>query len=337
MRSRRTLARPALAVAAVLIPAALLSGTVATASYATESPSPSASASSESASPSPSPSGSASASPSASVSPSVSASPSVSVSPTGPQCPSKPGKDDKILSLTMSGKTRKFVPGGPWSGVTLKMENRSDTALKDVVVRLGKLAYDEAPDALLEQQQYVNVQRWDAQSRTWAEIPWSESEMVGPLPSLDLAAQETATVALRISVEADWPHGRFPDFEDTAIGSGWLDPIPTGISDEGVCGYGETWSFSIIKSDTDTGDGDGDGDGATSPPTSGTDGNTPSPQTGSSTAPVTPDTTPTGDLAHTGSPSALPVIAGVGAVAVGLGAGAVYVVRRRRSGTGTHA
>ncbi|MGW1716361.1 LAETG motif-containing sortase-dependent surface protein [Streptomyces sp. NPDC002156] len=240
----------------------------------------------------------------------------------------------------MSGKTRNFVPGGPWSGVTLKMENRSDTALKDVVVRLAKLAYDEVPDAPLEQQQYVNIQRWDADSRTWAEIPWSESEMVGSLPSVDLAAHKTAAVALRMSVEADWPHGRFPDFEDKYIGSGWLEPMPTGISDEGVCGYGENWSFVIAKPGTGTGEGDGDGATSTptSTPTSGTGGgNTPSPQTGSSTAPVTSDTTPTGDLAHTGSSSALPVIAGVGGAAVALGAGAVYVVRRRRSGTGTHA
>lgn len=235
----------------------------------------------------------------------------------------------------MSGKTRHFVPGGPWSGVTLKMENRSDTALKDVVVSLGKLAYEEVPDVPLEQQEYVNVQRWDAQSRTWAEIAWSdESEIVGLLPSVDLAAHKTATVDLRMNVDADWPHGRFPDFEDGTIGSGRLDPTPTGISDEGVCGYGEFWSF-FIKPGTDT--GEGDGDGATSTPTSGTGGNTPTPQTGSSTAPVTPDTTPTGDLAHTGSSSALPVIAGVGGAAVALGAGAVYVVRRRRSGTGTHA
>ncbi|MGW1716359.1 LAETG motif-containing sortase-dependent surface protein [Streptomyces sp. NPDC002156] len=239
------------------------------------------------------------------------------------------------MYFTVSGETRKFVAGGAWHGVTVKVENRSDTAVKGVAVEVMKFAYEEAPDAPLEHQDYVNMQRWDAKSRTWAEIPWDENETEGWLPPVDVAPRGSVTLALRMSVEKDFPPYPYADPDDKVIGSGYITLHSSGTEDEGLCGYVKYWGYSIYKPGTDTGE-DGGGEATptpTSTPTSGTGGSTPTPQTGSSTAPVTPDPTPTGDLAHTGSSSALPVIAGVGAVAVGLGAGAVYVVRRRKSGT----
>lgn len=253
-----------------------------------------------------------------------------------------PGKDDKILQTTVSAKTNKLVADSSWLEMTFKLENRSDIALKNVQVGLKRMAHDNAPDSsqLHEVLEYVDLQEWDAKSRTWKRVWWDEVQIGGSLLGYyDVAPHKTTNVAVRIHVGKNMPYGRFPDLEHENIGSGYIEAYSYGIPDgEGVCGYGDHWAFTIHKPGTDTGDGDGDGDGdgasstPTSTPTSGTGGgNTPTPQTGSSTAPVTSGTTPTGDLAHTGSSSALPVIAGAGAVAVGLGAGAVYVVRRRRA------
>lgn len=337
MRSRRALACPAAVVAAALIPAALLSGTVATtAAYATDSPSPSASAPASSESASPSPSGSESASSSASASPSVPASLSVSEPPAdgGQECPSEPGKDDKILKTAISAETNKLVADSVWRNITFKLENRSDVALKGVEVQLRRWALDNAPDPEQQKEvlEYFDLQEWDAKSRTWKGVWWNEVQIGGLLlGTYDVAPHKTTKIAMRVQVGKNIPYGRFPELEHENIGSGDLQARAGG--GQGVCSYGDKWLFTIHKPGTDTGGGDGGATSApTSTPTTGTGGNTPTPQTGT-TSPVTPDPTPTGDLAHTGSSSALPVIAGVGAVAVGLGAGAVYVVRRRRSGT----
>ena len=250
------------------------------------------------------------------------------------ECPSEPGKDDKILRTTISAGTNKLVADSVWREMTFKLENRSDIALKNVQVGLKRMAHENAPDGTLPNEvlEYVNLQEWDAKSRTWKRVWWDEMQMGGSLLGYyDVAPHKTTNVAVRIIVSKNMPYGRFPELEHENIGYGYLEASTYGLPEnKGVCEYGDHWAFTIHKPGTDT--GDGDGGGATSTPTSGTGGNTPTPQTGT-TAPVTPGPTPTGDLAHTGSSSALPVIAGVGGAAVVLGAGAVYVVRRRRSGT----
>ncbi|MFJ7072210.1 LPXTG cell wall anchor domain-containing protein [Streptomyces sp. NPDC098781] len=222
----------------------------------------------------------------------------------------------------MSGETRRFVAGGGWHGLTIELENMSDTALRDITVGVVKNAYEMAPDAPAEQQEYVNIQRWDEQSRTWAEIPWDKYEMDGRLPPVDIAPRKTVTLQLRMSVEANFPHGTWPELETEFIGNGYISLQVSGLDEEGVCGYGGLWYYNIVKPGTGTGDA-----GASEPPSS----SEPEPQTGGAATPTT--TAPAGDLAHTGSSSALPVLGLVGGTAVVLGAGAVYAVRRRRAGT----
>ncbi|MFG1664013.1 LPXTG cell wall anchor domain-containing protein [Streptomyces sp. Y7] len=313
--------RPALAITAALIPAALMAGTTAS---ATESPAPSASAS-PAASDSPTPSASGTPSVSATAAePVASTSSSSTVSPpsTGPQtCPSEPG--DEFLSATVAGETRRFVAGGGWHGLTIELENVSDTALRNATVEVVKNAYEMAPDAPVELQEYVNIQRWDEESRTWAEIPWDQYEMEGQLPPVDIAPRKSVTLKLRMSVEKDFPHGTWPELETKSIGTGYINLHVFGIGEQGVCGYGEIWYYNVVKPGTETGDA-----GESTPPSS----SEPTPQTGA-TATTTTTPAPTGDLAHTGSSSALPVIGLVGGTAVVLGAGALYAVRRRRAGT----
>lgn len=244
-------------------------------------------------------------------------------------------KQDESLALTISGNTKRMIPDGSWYSVTVTVENRADTAFKGVELSLHKIGYLDGPDALVEMQEYINIQRRDAKTRTWVDVPFEDYAMTGYLPDLDLAARKTVTLDLRMSVDEDIRMPR-PDpgsafLEYGFIGDGDLWPRTKRPGDDGVClrAKGENLQFDVYKQGTDT----GEGGGGTKPPSSSGE---PTPQTGT-TAPVDPSSTttptPTGDLAHTGSSSALPVIAGVGAVAVGLGAGAVYVVRRRRSGT----
>ncbi|NEC86469.1 LAETG motif-containing sortase-dependent surface protein [Streptomyces sp. SID12501] len=251
----------------------------------------------------------------------------MSPSPSGTQCSSEQKDADEYVFLAVSGEHNTLVAGGAWQTATLKVENHTDIALKGVNVGLAKLVYEEGSDAYIERQKYVNLQQWDAKSRTWADIPWDESETNGLLDTVDLAPHETRTFPIRLNAEADFARPGSVDPDNDTIGWGYVGPYSPGPSDPDVCSYGNLWSVNVLKAGTDPGDG-----GATTPPPSSSE---PTPQTGS-TAPVTPtpaSTTPTGDLAHTGSSSALPVIAGVGGAAVVLGAGAVYVVRRRKSGT----
>ncbi|MFY7568118.1 LAETG motif-containing sortase-dependent surface protein [Streptomyces sp. WI04-05B] len=179
---------------------------------------------------------------------------------------------------------------------------------------------------------FIKVQRRDVKTHVWVDVPFVEYGTIGYLPEVDVAAHKAVTLDLRMSVDENihMPPA-FPGSDYVKygyIGGGSLQADTKRADDDGVCVYASAKHlyFNVYKSGTDTGDG-----GGTKPPSSGE----PTPQTGT-TAPVSPSpatTTPTGDLAHTGSSSALPVIAGVGAVAVGLGAGAVFVVRRRKSGT----
>ncbi|MFI1357507.1 LAETG motif-containing sortase-dependent surface protein [Streptomyces sp. NPDC020898] len=226
-----------------------------------------------------------------------------------------------------------MLPGGSWRNITVKVENRADTAFKGVELSLHKIGYLDGPDFLQEIMEFINIQQRDAKTRTWVDVPFEDFWQTAYLPDLDIAARKTVTLDLRMSVDENIPMPpAFPgsDYVKTGyIGGGSFWARTKRAGDDGVCLYakGKELYFDVYKSGTETGEG---GSG-TKPPSS----SEPSPQAGT-TAPVSPSpatTTPTGDLAHTGSSSALPVIAGVGAVAVGLGAGAVYVVRRRRSGT----
>uniref|UniRef100_A0AAU2A3S6 LPXTG cell wall anchor domain-containing protein n=1 Tax=Streptomyces sp. NBC_00093 TaxID=2975649 RepID=A0AAU2A3S6_9ACTN len=211
------------------------------------------------------------------------------------------------------------------------MENRADTAFKGVELSLHKIGYLDGPDFLLEIMEYIDIQRRDAKTHAWVDVPFVDYGGTGYLPDLDLPARKTTTLDLRMSVDKDIPMPvAYPgsDYAESGyIGGGSFWARTKRPGDDGGCLYAQAKNlfFDVYESGTDTGEG-----GGTKPPSS----SEPTPQAGT-TAPVDPSssatTTPTGDLAHTGSSSALPVIAGAGAVAVGLGAGAVYVVRRRRA------
>ncbi|MFE2595072.1 LPXTG cell wall anchor domain-containing protein [Streptomyces sp. NPDC059396] len=232
----------------------------------------------------------------------------------------------------MSGETSRFNVGGGWHGLTAKLENVSDTALRDITVKVEKHAYDVVPDFPANLQEYVTIQRWDTQSRTWAEIPWDTDETEGPLPPIDIAPRKTVTLQLRMRVEKDFPYGSWSELETRPIGTGYLDLQVFGPDGEGICKYGDVWFYNIFKPGTETGDGGGSEPPSSSEPTPQTGGTASADPAPTPTAPTTPAAS-TGDLAHTGSSSALPLLGLTGGAAVALGAGAVYVVRRRRTGT----
>jgi len=208
------------------------------------------------------------------------------------------------MPTTVSGETPHISAGDGWHGLTVKVENVSDTARQNITVEVGKFAYERAPDFPAERQEYVNIQRWDKESRTWAEIPWGDQELEGRLPPIDVAPGKTVTLQLRISVDEDFPPGSWPEMETEFIGSGSVAVRLYNPDGEWACQKGVGWYFDI-----------------------------PQPGTGPADASAT-TTAPTGVLAHIGSSATLPVIGLIGGATVVLGAGAGwYVVRRRRAGT----
>ncbi|MFI1442229.1 LAETG motif-containing sortase-dependent surface protein [Streptomyces fructofermentans] len=316
--------RHAMAVAAttaVIAPLALLS---APAAFATDEPSgsPSASASeSVSASPSASESsGEAAPAPGTSTSESASASapaPSTSASEASPSAsasasaseepdPEPSVCEDSKVQVSMSGLPGKIAAGSGWHKFSLNVLNSSDSTLRDLDFFAGAAA-DKSGEDLFKSKQ-VQLQAWNPDGKVWENLD-EGGYAVGYVGYTDeLKPDFEVHIPLRVNVKSSAP-----------VGAGFsLGATIYGDDDAECTGFGEVaYKFRIVAAGTDTG---------------GT-----KPQEGGK-APVTDEKadrgdTPqvTGNLAETGSSSALPVIALVGGAAVVAGVGAVFIVRRRKA------
>jgi LPXTG-motif cell wall-anchored protein len=328
------------AAAAVIAPVALLS---APAAFAEESPSTPASESAPGATPgdtsSASPSDSGSASPSDTASASGSASPSGSPtgsasasapasSSAGPSQSAEPSEDpsdpdvpycedldqdfgDAKVSADIKGLPGKIVAGDGFHGFKLVVTNDSGADVEGVAF------YAEIENYELDESKYlspyVDLEFKNPGTGSWDRI--GDDDWAGDyffyVPKLKAGASKS--VDLRVSVDAKAPAG-----DAYSFGSGaYLDKV------EGQDCIAEGWAqydFTVLKAGSSNPE-----PGAATPGDDGGKDSVKKPQGDVSDL-------PTGNLAETGSSSALPVIGLVGGVAVVVGAGAVVLVRRRRTG-----
>ncbi|MEU9150788.1 LAETG motif-containing sortase-dependent surface protein [Streptomyces sp. NPDC048417] len=338
MKLRRAMA--AAAATAVIAPIALLSApaafaddepsTPASESAPSEIPSDSASASpsdsaapsdsasasesaSESASASASPSDSASASASASAEPSDSAEPSED--PSDPDVPYCEDLDEDFgnakVSADIKGLPGKIVAGDGFHGFKLVVTNESKTDIEGVAFYAEIENYELTESKYLSP--YVDLEFKNPDSGSWDRI--GSDDWAGDYFFYveKLKSGASRSVDLRVSIDAKAPAG-----DAYSFGSGaYLDKV------DGQDCIAEGWAqydFTVLKAGSSNPD-----PGTATPSDDGGKDSVKRPQGEVSDL-------PTGNLAETGSSSALPVIGLVGGVAVVAGAGAVFVVRRRKAG-----
>nr|WP_234310446.1 LAETG motif-containing sortase-dependent surface protein [Streptomyces sp. NRRL S-474] len=317
----------AAAATAVIAPVALLA---APAAYATDetSPTPSTSVSESapetSASPSPSVTESqpeTTPTPSASVSesaPETSSSPSTSASPSSPApSASEPEesespepepsacKDSKV-DVSITGLPGKISAGSGWRKFSLNVLNNSDSTLNDLDFFAGASADKDGEELFTSKQ--VQLQAWDPQDKIWVDLN-AGGYAVGYVGYTDeLKPDYEVDIPLRLNVKKSAP-----------VGAGFsLGATIYGDSDGECTGFGQiSYKFQIVSAGTDT--------EGTKPQEGGK-----APVTDEKPSSNTPEVT--GNLAETGSSSALPMIGLVGGAAVVAGAGAIFVVRRRKAG-----
>ena len=227
--------------------------------------------------------------------------------------------DAADLKVQVVGLPSKLVAGGAWSNFSVKLTNTTDHALDEVypIIYAAPLQDVDHPRELLR------LQYRDPETGKWTRFTeWTEGQYFG---MFQLDAHMTAELELRIRAT-----DKAEDGDGIAIVAGDY------YNEDGTCGWSEEewYEFSILAAGTDPGDDVPPAEPG-EPGKPGTDerpGKNVKPQGGMKELPVK------GNLAETGTSSALPLFALSGAAAVALGAGAAYVVRRRRTdGTGAAA
>ncbi|MFJ6560587.1 LPXTG cell wall anchor domain-containing protein [Streptomyces sp. NPDC091412] len=224
------------------------------------------------------------------------------------------------------------VAGSGFHPFTLHVINDSDHDIKSLELGISTRTYDF--ETRKSAYKYLAFQYKHPAAGTWADVDlgqWGSQWSAGRFVTVDVAAHESLTVDMRMSVAGDAPAGIGE--VDT---SGWY----TDDDGNSCSSYTDiTSEFNIDAAGTDTGNppetepGTEPGTKSGTEPQGGRNENTPTP-----TATVTNGTNSNGHLAQTGAGSALPAIALAGGLAVCAGVGAVYVVRRRKAtGAGTTA
>ncbi|MFI8190693.1 LAETG motif-containing sortase-dependent surface protein [Streptomyces sp. NPDC085946] len=260
-----------------------------------------------------SPSGTPSQSPTSEPEPTDSAEPSEE--PTDPEVPFCEEVDEEFadakVSADIKGLPGKIVAGSGYHGFQLVVTNESGTDVEGVAF------YAEVENYELEESKYlspyVDLEFKNPGTGAWEDIR-DESGYAGDyfFYAEELKAEKSETVDLRVSIDAKAPAG-----DAYSFGSGaYLDNV------NGQDCIAEGWSrydFQVLPA------GSSNPKPGDAQPSDGDKGSVKKPQGDVSAL-------PTGNLAETGSNSALPVIGLVGGVAVVAGAGAVFAVRRRNAG-----
>lgn len=225
-------------------------------------------------------------------------------------------KLDANLKATVSGLPNKIVAGSGWHNFKFIVENDSDRDLKNVWVNaFTEYADDSNPDDTLSfdlaEIQVKDNGKWtDAYQESFNEDGEGftlSGTFVATLGSLE--KNTTASLDLRLKIAPKAP-----------AGSSFALSQAVYAGDNAKCyGNGEFYDFTVVAAGSKPGDvGDAKPNGHKP---DGIDSR-PKPQGGVKEI--------DGNLAETGSSSALPIIGLVGGVAVVAGAGAVFMVRRRK-------
>ncbi|WP_245685445.1 LAETG motif-containing sortase-dependent surface protein [Streptomyces yerevanensis] len=219
---------------------------------------------------------------------------------------------DAKVSADLKGLPGKIVAGSGFHGFELVVTNDSKAEIDGVAF------YAEVENFEIDESKwlspYVNLQFKNPESGKWETIR-DESGYAGDyfffVESLKPKASEK--VDLRVSIDAKAPAG-----DAYSFGSGaYLD----NIEDQDCIAEGwAQYDFEVLKSGSSN-----ENPGTATPSDKKPKDSVKKPQ--GAVAEL-----PTGNLAETGSSSALPMIGLAGGVALVAGAGAVFVVRRRKTG-----
>ncbi|MFP8906061.1 LAETG motif-containing sortase-dependent surface protein [Streptomyces atacamensis] len=205
------------------------------------------------------------------------------------------------FQASLSGFPNKIVAGSGWKEFSLNLDNSKGEDLEEVIIGASVLYKKDIENDFEGDlaSKYAQFQYFDGEK--WSNDLSDGGNIGGFLP---VSAGEKVSLQLRLSISAQAPAG-------SAVA------IAFGIyADENNCSYDEKWyDFEVIAAGGKPGNV-----------------NDAKPQTGKSPVKIKPQGDVKefkGQLAETGSSSALPMFGLAGAAAVALGAGAMYVVRRR--------
>ncbi|WP_307622003.1 LAETG motif-containing sortase-dependent surface protein [Streptomyces sp. V3I7] len=221
--------------------------------------------------------------------------------------------DDAKVSADIKGLPGKIVAGDGFHNFKLTVTNQSDIDVKEVAFYAEVENYELDESKFLSQ--YVDLEFKNPETGSWDRIgsdDWAGDYFFG-VDKLKSGASQS--VSLRVGIDAKAPAG-----DAYSFGSGaYLDNI------EGQDCIAEGWAqydFQVLKAGSKN-----PSPGDATPSDKGGKPSVKKPQGDLSEL-------PTGNLAETGSSSALPVLGLVGGVAVVAGAGAVFAVRRRKAAAG---
>ena len=215
------------------------------------------------------------------------------------------------VSADIKGLPGKIVAGDGFHKFKLTVTNDAKTTVEGVAFYAEVENYELDEAKFLSP--YVDLEFKNPESGSWDRI--GSDDWAGDYFFYvdKLKAGQSETVDLRVSISSKAPAG-----DAYSFGSGaYLDNV------DGQDCIAEGWAqydFEVLKAGSANPD-----PGSATPSDNGSKESVKKPQGEVSDL-------PTGNLAETGSSSALPVIGLVGGVAVVAGAGAVFAVRRRRAG-----
>ncbi|MET8225746.1 LAETG motif-containing sortase-dependent surface protein [Streptomyces sp. NPDC005301] len=253
--------------------------------------------------------------PPASTSPSVTPSATSSEEPDDPEVPYCEDLDEEYgdarVSADIKGLPGKIVAGSGYHAFELTVTNDSKIDIEGVAFYAEIENYELDESKYLSQ--YVDLEFKNPESGKWTRI--GDDSWAGDYFFYveELKAKQTESVDLRVSIDKNAPAG-----DAYSFGSGaYLDNVD---GQECVAEGWAQYDFVVLKAGSENPNpGEAEpGDDDEKDPIKKPQGDV--------------SELPTGNLAETGSSSALPVIGLVGGAAVVAGAGAVFVVRRRKSG-----
>ena len=215
------------------------------------------------------------------------------------------------VSAAIKGLPGKIVAGDGFHAFELTVTNDAKTTVEDVAFYAEVENYEVDEAKFLSP--YVDLQFKHPESGSWDRIGTDARAGAYVFYADKLKAGQSRTVDLRVAISSKAPAG-----DAYSFGSGaYLDSV------DGQDCIAEGWAqydFEVLKAGSAN-----PAPGSATPGDNGGKASVKKPQGEISDL-------PTGNLADTGSSSALPVIGLVGGVAVVAGAGAVFAVRRRKAG-----
>ncbi|MER5888383.1 LPXTG cell wall anchor domain-containing protein [Streptomyces sp. NPDC001941] len=239
---------------------------------------------------------------------------------TKPKPEPKPGDEDEEgddepvcetepveLKLSITGLPGKIAAGSGWHKFKVNVFNPSKTTtVKNIAYFAGASADKDGVE--LFKTKKVELQAYNPDAKKWERLD-EDGQAVGYVGESDaLKPGYEVDIPLRVNVKANAPVG-----DGFTLGAGFALDEETGC----VTAGGQTaYRFKIVKSGTDT-EGTKPQEGGKTP----IPNKKPAPGTNSNM---------TGNLAETGSSSALPAIGITGGVAVLAGAGVVFALKRRK-------